>query len=1119
MTVCLCRVQFGYRRQGIFMSFKYLKLMAAATALIFSGLANAVTYTDNFSGSNSTLSWNALNYACLTAGTGSSGTAGIIPACSPAFDASGSGALRLTPSAGNQTGAILSNFSPFPLTQGLQVTFTTYTYGGDSGGSAGNGADGITFFLTDGTQPIPTVAGGLGGSLGYSCSNTNSQYEGLANAYLGLGIDEYGNYLNSGDNTNTGIQNTNYSGVTTYGTNSYANGQNYYQPERIGLRGAGNTTWAWLKSQNPSYYSGTVDATKTKAACSSGKYVSGSTTILGVTTYTYTNIPYNYNAIAGGYSVLPNATKIANESAKTRAGATPITYKLQISAGGLLNFAYSYNNGAFQPVLVNNSITSTNGPLPASLRFGFSAGTGGSYNIHEITCFQASPLQSNTSAGANTVQSGQYNAGAAIYLATYTSDNWWGSVTSNSLMVGSDGTLSVSSAANWDANCDISGGACPSLGPDSSGNTKTVTAQPITSRNLFTWSGSAGTAFEWNSLTTAQKANLNSTDSAGQTRLAWLRGDRTTEQLYSPVPGTLRARTQVLGDIIDSSPTFVAAPAANAYPDAFTDSFVGTSASIPENASGAQAYSAFVKANSARQNIVYTGSNDGFLHGFAAGPASSDGTYNASTNNGSELIGFMPAGLLANSTNATNLVNLSSPNYVHNYYVDATPVAGDLFYGNAWHTWLVGGVGTGGSEIYALDVTDPTKFTEATASNVVVGDWTSATAGLSNLGQTVGTPIITRMHNGNWAIIFGNGLASSKSAGVYIGIVNATTGAVTFQFLDTGVGSSTVANGIAYVATADLDGDQITDYLYAGDQQGNVWRFDVTSNTASNWSVSKFGNTTAAPLYVARSGASTPALQPITTAPVVASVAVGGGNRVMVMFGTGQKTPFNSTSGDVYATGSQTFYGIWDWDMSTWNKAAISNAQYVSLTGTQTVTRAKLLQQTLASTSTGSGTNSQVLGYRYLNVGTVVCWQGSTTCSSGNNQYGWLFDLPSTNEQIIYSPTLIGGAVVVNTAIPPTVSASTCNAGLQSGWTMAFDPASGGGIVQSFFPGSNGSTSTVNGSTVGGIQLNGVGSPTSVSYNGQTYLVSQTVNGTAALSKVYPPNSGASRVSWKEIRY
>ena len=39
------------------------------------------------------------------------------------------------------------------------------------------------------------------------------------------------------------------------------------------------------------------------------------------------------------------------------------------------------------------------------------------------------------------------------------------------------------------------------------------------------------------------------------------------------------------------------------------------------------------------------------------------------------------------------------------------------------------------------------------------------------------------------------------------------------------------------MAAADLDGDHITDYVYAGDLQGNLWRFDLTSATESAWAV------------------------------------------------------------------------------------------------------------------------------------------------------------------------------------------------------------------------------------------------------------------------------------------
>jgi len=1130
------------------MPIKHTQLASLFAGLLLSGAVTAQTsYKENFSSGTTNNQWLALNDACLTAGSAAKGT-GVIPGCAnigvtAPKDAIGSGALRLTPPQTNQTGAILSNFT-FPMSQGLQVTFTTYTYGGDSQSPAKDGADGISFMLTDGTAAAPTVAGGLGGSMGYSCSNSNATYEGMANAYLGLGIDEFGNFLNSGDNTDTGILNSRATGGTkAYGDNSYSNGLtgisagggSQYQPQRIGLRGAGNTTWAWLKAQNSAYYLGGVDATKTKAACSSGKYVSSGSGTKN-NPYVYTQIPYNYKAIGGGYQVLPTGTLIANEGSPTRAGnpsapadytknTWPITYKLTLSPGGLLNFSYSYNNGAFQPVLVNNQITASNGPVPASFRFGFSAGTGGSYNVHEITCFQAAPLQSNSSASANTVQSGQVKTGSQIYLASYSSDNWWGSLVSNSLVT-SGNTVSIATVSNWDAKCVLTGGLCSAMGTDAQGNpTTTIAAQGPTARTLLTWDSVGGKAspLEWASLTTAQQTALNSTDGAGANRLKWLRGDRSTEQLASPTPGNLRARTAVLGDIINSSPTWVGAPVPGTNPDVFSDGLYGSSVVQPENQSGAQAYSNFASTNATRLNVVYVGGNDGFLHGFRAGaydaagnytPTNGGGTYTGTINDGKEVLGFMPAAVLSSAATAS----LANPTYVHGYFVDATPTAGDLFYNNAWHTWLVGGVGSGGKEVYALDITNPGNFSQSTASSVVVGDWTSATTGLSHLGQTVGSPIISRMHNGQWAIIFGNGLGSGASAGVYIGLVDSSTGAVTFQFLDTGVGSPTSANGIAYVSQGDLDGDNITDYLYAGDLQGNVWRFDVTGKTAASWGVSKFGNAAATPLFVAKDAAGN--RQPITTAASIAAVRTGSVNRVMVLFGTGQKTPLSATNPDVYATGTQTFYGIWDWDMNAWNVAIGSKAQYASLTGAQAIVRSKLMAQTLVSTSAGAGS---VLGFRNLSTTKVVCWLGSTTCAGGtggNTQYGWLFDFPLTQEQIVYNPSIIDGAVVVSTAIPPVISAIQCNPGLQSGWTMAFDPASGGALPNGFFPNGSGAFgNNSDGSAVGGIQLNAVGSATTVTDNGQTYFVTQTVTGVPALSKVNPPSTDIpSRISWKEIR-
>lgn len=1122
------------------MIIKHAKLASVLAGLLFSFAAvGATTYQDNFSGTSAGLQWTALNHACLTAGSGAA-SAGVIPGCGwTTPDTPGYGALRLTDATNSQTGAILSNFT-FPNNQGMQVTFTTYTYGGDKGGTAKNGADGISFLLTDGSAAQPTVAGGEGGSMGYSCSNSNGVYQGLANAYLGLGIDEFGNFLNSGDNTSSGITNTNstsYTGGTTYGTNTWANNANggiaagsgrQYQPERIGMRGAGNTTWAWLQGKNGTYYSGGVDATKVKNACKSGQYVSSGND----GTKNLVNIPYNYAAIPGGYRVLPNNQPIASNNSSIRLNAdhspkaVPIIYKLTLSPAGLLNFSYSYNNGAFQKVLANSSITAYNGPIPSLFRFGFSAGTGGSNNVHEITCFQASPLQSNSSASANTVQSGQVQVGTQVFLASYSADNWWGSLAAAPVVVSAAGALSISGSANWDAKCVLSGGSCAAMATtDAAGvtTTPTITVQAPSDRILLTASSTAGTgeAFQWAALDTAQTTALNTNssslanDGAGSSRVDWLRGVRSGEQLQTPTPGTLRARTYVLGDIIDSSPTWVGAPIAGSQPDAFNDAIYG-SGTAPENATGAQTYSQFATTNATRQNVVYVGANDGFLHGFQAGSYATDGTFDSSTNQGREVLGFMPSGVLLSSAS-----DLTNPLYAHDYFVDATAGFGDLFYNNAWHTWLVGGVGTGGAEIYALDITNPTNFTEANAASVVIGDWTNVA--LTHLGKTVGTPIISRMHNGQWAIIFGNGIGSGTSAGIYIGLVDSSTGAITYKFIDTSKGDATAANanGIAYVSSADLDEDQVIDYLYAGDQQGNVWRVDVTSSNPVNWALSKFGNATATPIFVAKDAATPAAVQPITTAIAVASVKTGSVTRVMLSFGTGQATPKTSTSGVDYAAGQQTFYGIWDWNMTAWN--ALSTVNYAALTGTQSITRAitGLLHQSVVATTLGTS-GSNVLGYRTLSTSNVVCWQGSTECATAgsNTQYGWLFDLPSSGEQIIYSPIIEGGAVVVRTAIPPVISAQQCNPGLQTGWSMAFDPATGGGLQQGFFPDSSGGFGPASGgATVSGVQLNAVGSPSTISYGGNIYTIYQTTSAASGIQRINPQGGDEpSRVAWKEIK-
>src|ERR1700730_13147603 len=89
---------------------------------------------------------------------------------------------------------------------------------------------------------------------------------------------------------------------------------------------------------------------------------------------------------------------------------------------------------------------------------------------------------------------------------------------------------------------------------------------------------------------------------------------------------------------------------------------------------------------------------------------------------------FTTSGVAPALTYATNTGNdFSSTQYGHRFSVDAPPGTGDLFYNGAWHSWLVGGMGPGGKAMYALDISDPTQFSEGNASTLVIGEWSELT--------------------------------------------------------------------------------------------------------------------------------------------------------------------------------------------------------------------------------------------------------------------------------------------------------------------------------------------------------------------------------------------------------
>jgi uncharacterized repeat protein (TIGR01451 family) len=159
--------------------------------------------------------------------TGESGNPGAI-LTAPNVDTAGNGWLRLTQASGSQRGFAYYN-TPFPAISGVSISFEYAMWGGTALGA--NTGDGISVFLFDAITS-PFKIGVDGGSLGYAngCSSSNSSVAdyttGLSGGYLGVGIDRYGNFVNTGDKCHNGFDN-NVRPNTIVLRGSAANNYNY----------------------------------------------------------------------------------------------------------------------------------------------------------------------------------------------------------------------------------------------------------------------------------------------------------------------------------------------------------------------------------------------------------------------------------------------------------------------------------------------------------------------------------------------------------------------------------------------------------------------------------------------------------------------------------------------------------------------------------------------------------------------------------------------------------------------------------------------------------------------------------------------------------------------------
>ncbi len=292
-----------------------------------------------------------------------------------------------------------------------------------------------------------------------------------------------------------------------------------------------------------------------------------------------------------------------------------------------------------------------------------------------------------------------------------------------------------------------------------------------------------------------------------------------------------------------------------------------------------------------RARNIFVGSNDGFLHAFNAGVWNLTATppsYGAGT--GNEVFAFMPYSARVKAK------ELPRDSGVRDFYtVDGSPRVSDAWFytsptvntqlvsGSEWRTVLISGMRQGGKQLFALDITDPSRAPGAACPNSRSPSDTgypcylwefprenAPAADKAIMGETWSEPVITKIKvrvNANdnsgrgferWVAIFAGGYDKTSNpndkanynaqalAGRSLMIIDVQTGELIAkkQFDPAGTALPTTdPSSIAYLpanpersmhfafaatpAVYDLDADGYADMVYAADIGGNVWKWQI----------------------------------------------------------------------------------------------------------------------------------------------------------------------------------------------------------------------------------------------------------------------------------------------------
>jgi type IV pilus assembly protein PilY1 len=562
-----------------------------------------------------------------------------------------------------------------------------------------------------------------------------------------------------------------------------------------------------------------------------------------------------------------------------------------------------------------------------------------------------------------------------LYAPRFDSRDWSGSVIKSSLQLNTTtGTVDALANVIWDSGQILTAGSLLS-------DAATV-ADPYvrpSQRKIVTYrreSGGSSPAIEFtpdnlDQLDSVMRTALNTNpatnvaDGLAALRISYLRGERSQE---GAATNPFRRRNSILGDIINSGPIYKK----EADPSVVDDG----------------GYAAFATSVASRPAMIYVGANDGMLHATRA-------------SDGKELFAYVPLAV------TKKLNQLTNPAYQHVAYVDGVPTVGEARIGTNWRTVLTSGMGGGAQGVFALDVTNPTAFEDgSTNQSKVLFEFTDQDDPM--MGNVLLQPKLVKIKippataggtpSYKWFVAVGSGYNNYQNDGtgrfdasgrqaLFLLSLDKTPGAAwsegnNYFKIVLPASSTSIANGLANPGLMLGDRGEAT-AMYAGDLQGNIWKFDFSEGlSTSNIDTHKIVKATTSvrqPLFTATTSAGV--RQPITVSPLVTAARQRG---VMVIFGTGKFIE----QLDANSAGTQSIFGVWD-------GGTTSTADF-------NLGRSNLQEQTAVE-----GTTTITITATAFTLGTAT-----------GQKRGWYFDLPNIRERVAVEGAQGTSTITFNSTIP-----------------------------------------------------------------------------------------------------